>query len=134
MHSGTNDIFAVPALTLILLCAACNQGRISRLLSSKPLFYLGAISYSIYLGHWFVLVIVKQCWWTVFHRRFEDAFSSAGGAIACLVCLGAAIGLASLTYAFVEAPCRRRLKESSFAAKYIFDSPRSREAATAVSS
>jgi peptidoglycan/LPS O-acetylase OafA/YrhL len=48
---------AVPAFAVIVLTTAQDRGWIARCLSTKPIVFLGEISYSIYLVHWIVLQI-----------------------------------------------------------------------------
>ncbi len=67
-----------------------------RLLGSRPLRYLGDLSYSLYLWHWPVLVF-----YLVARDRAEVGL--AGGA----VIIGLSVVLAALTYHFVEEPVRR---------------------------
>lgn len=73
-------------------------GPVAAFLCSPPLRYLGRISYSLYLWHWPVLVLLR---WT---------FGATGGfAIAGLLTVFA---LASASYHFIETPPRLFLKHS----------------------
>ncbi len=66
-----------------------------RLLSSRPLAYLGNLSYSLYLWHWPVLVF-----YLVARGRVE--VGPAGGAVV----VGTALVLSAATYHLVEKPVR----------------------------
>ena len=73
---------------VFLVAAAVGKTEIARALSVRPLVWLGALSYSLYLWHYPVL-------W-VFHAQNR------------LVALGVSFLLAWLSYRFVEQPFRRR--------------------------
>ena len=69
----------------------------SRLLGTTPLVYVGKISYSLYLWHWPVFVLLR-------HYQSDPELSSvsaAGGITASFV-------LAAVSYHWVENPARRR--------------------------
>src|SRR3569832_689695 len=83
-------------LVVLLLCAWPMPRR--RVLIAVPL-YLGKISYGIYLWHLPVLFYLGD------HTRLEPA-----GALA--VAIAATVGLAALTWHFVEAPMLRRWGKS----------------------
>jgi peptidoglycan/LPS O-acetylase OafA/YrhL len=76
-----------------------DAGRAAGLLGCRPMRYVGRISYSLYLWHWPVLVLLR---WTF-------------GATGLWAVAGVAVtfGLAHLSYRFVETPPRRYLKGSS---------------------
>lgn len=69
---------------------------VGRLLSSGPLVFIGLISYSLYLWHWPVLVFFK--YWVPDKLAMELR-------IALLL---ASVGLAALSWKFVETPFRKR--------------------------
>jgi hypothetical protein len=90
---------ALPCLgTVALIAAGTMDARnpVSKLLASQPLVLLGKLSYSWYLWHWPALVLVNA---TV----ANGARSSAGFAAAI-----GTLGLAYVTYRFVEDPIRAR--------------------------
>ena len=45
------DLFSVLPFSALILCLACNNGHAARLLSTKIPYFLGVVSYSIYLIH-----------------------------------------------------------------------------------
>lgn len=59
----------------------------------RPLRHLGAISFSLYLWHWVVFVIARE--------------ALGPGIVAGIVALGLSLGLAELSYRFVEEPFRK---------------------------
>jgi peptidoglycan/LPS O-acetylase OafA/YrhL len=90
----TGGLFAhsLAAALLIGLCAQAPRVTVSRALAWRPLRWLGLISYSLYLWHWPVFVLLDpQRGWT----RTVAAY-------------GASIGLAALSKYLVEDPIRFR--------------------------
>ena len=45
------DLLAIAAVPVIIATLACNRSRIDRLMSHAVLFFLGEISFSVYLLH-----------------------------------------------------------------------------------
>lgn len=93
---GWQAAVPVVATTLLLHLGTEGQTRVHRLLSSRLMVSVGLISYSLYLWHWPLLVFVN-------YRRAMDELPIAGA----IGLLGIAIGLAWLSYRWVERPFRR---------------------------
>ena len=52
---GLNDFLLLPAsFALLIFALAVDRSPLSRLLACKPLLWLGEISYSLYMVHYFV--------------------------------------------------------------------------------
>lgn len=82
-----------------IAAGAGRPGGAERLLRLRPLQWIGAISYSLYLVHWPILVLA------------EERASTSGGSLPFGVSLGLAITavpIAWLVYRFVETPFRFR--------------------------
>ncbi len=92
----SRGLLPVSALvSLILIVGALVPGPVQLLATSRPLRWLGAISYGLYLVHWPVFVAL----------RHADATPGVGAyAVATLV----ALGLAALSARVVELPVRRQ--------------------------
>jgi peptidoglycan/LPS O-acetylase OafA/YrhL len=80
----------------LLLWAGQQDNAVSRLLSLKPIVFLGLISYSLYLWHWPVRVFAQT--WLVTLSPWQ----SAG-------CAALTLLLAVLSWRFVEQPFRRKV-------------------------
>ncbi|WP_181781243.1 acyltransferase family protein [Pseudonocardia pini] len=94
---GIAALWPTGAAALVLVAGATGSGLgVDRLLSSRPLRYLGDISYALYLWHWPVLVL-----YLVLLDR--AAVGLRGGA----VIIGISVVLAVLTHHLVEEPIRR---------------------------
>jgi peptidoglycan/LPS O-acetylase OafA/YrhL len=87
---------AVAALTATAVAAVARRGsRLGSVLDQPPMRWLAARSYAIYLWHWPIAVVT---------RPGVDVHWP--GAVVLLVRVGATVGLADLTYRFVELPIR----------------------------
>ncbi|HEY7595911.1 MAG TPA: acyltransferase family protein [Actinophytocola sp.] len=88
-----------PTVAAALVIAAGATGSAfgaDRFLSSRPLVYLGNLSFALYLWHWPILLLYLVA-------RDRPAVGPLGGAFV----IGASLLLAVLTYHFVEEPVRR---------------------------
>lgn len=95
---------SLPVLGTLLLLAVGGQSSttyISSFLASRPLVYLGKISYPLYLWHWPVLVVMRS------RRLYEESiWLDLLGLLLSLI-------LAILTFEIVEKQSWRRLKKLS---------------------
>jgi peptidoglycan/LPS O-acetylase OafA/YrhL len=93
---GLNALWPCLGTALLLISGAENgrQGIVNRVLASRPLVWLGLLSYSIYLWHWPPIAYLS-------YRG-----QALEGATRWAVVL-APIGAAALTYVLVERPFRR---------------------------
>lgn len=96
---------------LLIYSAQTSQTMVSKLLSLKPVVAIGLISYSLYLWHWPTIVFYK-------HIANVEQVSL----IASLVIIALSMGLARLSYRYVEVPTRG-LKSVSFAPYRFIPSP-----------
>lgn len=97
-----SDAISVPlAFSLLILSIAFASARGRTILDAAPLVYLGDISYSTYLAHFFLLVLAKGFLTTA--RPMP---------LALLLAYFASVAVASvLLYRFVEVPAQRLLLE-----------------------
>ena len=75
----------------------------------KPVVWLGEISYSIYLVHFPVLLVLRHGIEHVSGMRLTE--SQAMRPIVFLISVGLVIGAAALLYYLVEYPTRNRLRD-----------------------
>ena len=85
----------IPTLGTAALIVAGPRAVSGRLLSTRPLRWFGRISYSLYLWHWPILVLAPV------------ALGAALTLPQVLACVLAAVGLAALSWRFIEEPFRR---------------------------
>lgn len=105
------DWVTLPAFSLLILSlASTTNGLISKILNSRPLLYLGTISYSIYMVHWCLIQFLETFWLYKFQMPFGSNFDRES----CLLALGLftpiSLMAAAFTYHFVEVPMRKLLK------------------------
>ena len=113
---GANALF--PCLgAAALIYSGATKGTICRGLATRPLVFVGLISYSLYLWHWPI---------HVYSTYVSSAVSSWAWRLA-LIALS--FGLAILSWRFVEQPFRRR---GTFSRRAIFRYGASATAATLV--
>lgn len=87
---------ALPVLgTAALIHSGVGDSIVRRVLSWRPIVYVGLVSYSLYLWHWPLLV----------YARYLNGFEHLGGWRWTL--LVSSLGLSALSLRFVETPFRR---------------------------
>lgn len=84
----------LPCIGVGLLIVA-RQGPVSQLLASRPLVWIGTISYSLYLWHWPILAFIRY-----YTGQYEISF------IGVLAFLLVSFLLAWLSYRYIETPAR----------------------------
>jgi peptidoglycan/LPS O-acetylase OafA/YrhL len=107
--TGISDFLTVIVFAVLLVAAVSNEGRVTGIVNAKPLLWLGALSYSLYLAHGFVQFGAT--------RLLAAAGVSDRGSLThlySLLLIAAMVltsfGIASLTYVTVERIARRRLR------------------------
>ena len=89
----TRGVVAATTTVVLLIRLEAATGGAKRLLSLRPIVYLGRISYGTYLWHWIVILVMAAK---------VDVSAQATAIFAALV----ATGLASLSYQLLEMPVR----------------------------
>ncbi|MHC5758415.1 acyltransferase family protein [Nostoc sp.] len=111
-----HDWLVLPAFCLLTLALSVNNNSvISKFLSSQVILYLGTISYSIYMVHWFLQELLKIFWLYEFHNAFGKEFTEYETLTSLGLFLMIVLLTASLIYRFVEVPARNYLKSTIFA-------------------
>jgi peptidoglycan/LPS O-acetylase OafA/YrhL len=95
MFYGGFVLFAVAAAGLVSDLRQLERGAVARLLSLRPLRWIGRISYGLYLWHWPVIVELDQ------QRTGLSGFALA------VLRLGVMFTLATLSFYLLEMPLRR---------------------------
>jgi peptidoglycan/LPS O-acetylase OafA/YrhL len=95
-----------PLMAVLIFCCARYQNGIARFVSSKWIVLGGEASYSIYLLH---LLVINAF-------RYEAATITSwtvaiGSLLQLTITLGAIVGLSLVSYALIENPCRRWLRD-----------------------
>ena len=110
LHVGAPDLAIIPLFPLLILAAVRNTGRFSPLLNSPPLMWLGDISYSLYLLHWFVLFVTTEIGRRLPGLDFAKLpLAPSLALIAALIAVS--LVLATLSFRFIEVTGRRWLRQ-----------------------
>ena len=105
LATASNDAYAIPCFALLVWVTWSDRGVIANPLSSRPLQFLGKISYSVYLNHYCLIQILFFFWSRLASNLiiFEPWQSRL-----LWICLLIAVVLAVLSFTFrwVEQPMR----------------------------
>ena len=93
---GAAALLPTIGTALVIHAGAGGDAFINRMLSVRPMVFIGLISYSLYLWHWPIVVFAKQ----VLINEWTDLEAS--------VILAVIILLSTLSWRFVETPFRNR--------------------------
>lgn len=89
-------LFPCLGTALIIYASTYRTTLVARLLSNKPIVFIGLISYSLYLWHWVLLTINH-----VIHTSEPVGISSV------IITLIISFGVAYLSYKYIETPLRK---------------------------
>lgn len=99
--------FLAPVVFMVLVIAhAEDRGPLSRLMSTRPMQWLGQLSYSIYLSHLFVAAYVVPRLSQRIDLLMPNAVATREVLVA-VIYLGIVLGLSSLTWRYIEQPGQR---------------------------
>jgi len=102
-----DDVAIIPAFVLLVASCWPDRGPLPWLLAHRPVQWLGRISYSIYLTHACLAVMMRLPWgWLSRHLQLAPEVDRAAWWI---VYPGAVLLLSHFTYRWIEEPARRRL-------------------------
>jgi len=104
---GLQDFALVALLALTILGAALSSGHARRILGSRALVWLGEISYSVYMVHFPVLIVIRRLW----ERLGFAEWQPAGKIFAFLATVVLVVALAAMLFYVVERPARTRLRD-----------------------
>jgi peptidoglycan/LPS O-acetylase OafA/YrhL len=102
-YSGAMNYPGVAALlpcvgAALILLSGHQDGPVNRILSARPIVFLGLISYSLYLWHWPIIVFVR------YYFGRDPSLSEA------LLIISASLVISALSWRWIEQPFRRRQK------------------------
>ena len=104
-------ILLIPFFGLLIVSCRDDKGWISQILGLPTLLWLGRISYSLYITHYIFIRIFDAPW----HHLFPEisGFGEAWNLVVVVVEAFMIIGLAYLTYTFVEMPGRNWIQKAA---------------------
>jgi peptidoglycan/LPS O-acetylase OafA/YrhL len=107
---GALSVLAPFVFAAVVLVFAFEAGAASRLLACRPLVWIGTVSYSIYMVHYFVAArmvdVVAAAQSLGVPLRGYLGVERWAGDLAMLLYLAAVIALGGLSYRLIEAPSR----------------------------
>lgn len=101
VHNG----LLAPLFVILILLMAVNSGYITRVLNHPWLIFLGEISYGIYILQ---IPVMLSC------QENLEQYSDAKEAFSFYVPVLILIGVSALSYVWIEAPLRSRIKQLRF--------------------
>ncbi|WP_427161993.1 acyltransferase family protein [Aliinostoc sp. HNIBRCY26] len=117
---SVHDWLVLPGFSLLILYLSNNRnGLISKILSLPLMVYLGAISYSIYMTHWFIQELFRTFWNHKFHVYLGTNLNEYESWMCLCLFILVVLATASITYSFVEIPMRKYLKEKLLNKQYL---------------
>jgi len=113
---GKAQFFVAPVAFIFVLGFAFDMGGVSRLMGTRPLRYLGRISYSIYMVHILVSLFFSIAAEMVFPKLFGTSWNSVqiNGDMLLIPYLLIVIALSHFTYKYVEMPGRKAILAYDF--------------------
>ena len=105
---GANALYPTLGAALIIYSGTTGGTFVARVLSTRPIVFIGLISYSLYLWHWVILVFLKY-----YLVRQLASWEIAAEIALCLV-------VASLSWKFIEAPFRGRRGRLGISRRWVF--------------
>jgi peptidoglycan/LPS O-acetylase OafA/YrhL len=103
-----SHLITIAIFTLLILSAAYNRN--DSFLSNKFLIFLGTISYSIYMTHWFIQVLLQKSSKLIVGYDLFDNISLSMSPVVLLVCILLVIVTSIITYHTIENPFRKRIR------------------------
>jgi peptidoglycan/LPS O-acetylase OafA/YrhL len=115
LHShSVSDFIVFPVLALLIasVAAAPSGGLMSKMLNSAPLRWVGAVSYSIYMTHWIILLMIGRL--LALTRKNGDLGDSNWlGLMSILLAVSLVLAVSQFTYKWIERPCQKGFRELS---------------------
>lgn len=99
----------LPIFALVIAACATNRGRLARLLSARPLIWLGERSYAVYMSHALVEFLIPVSVLAGFGVG-PPSLGVAPSLFVLLVALLSVLGLSHLLYLWIERPSREALR------------------------
>lgn len=116
---GKAQFFIAPVAFIFVLGFSFDMGGISRLMGTRPLRYLGRISYSVYMVHILFALFFSIGAEKILPKLFGPEWNASqiAGDLLLVLYLGLVLFSAHLSYKYIEMPGRRAIMAYDFSAK-----------------
>lgn len=105
IHYHVSDWLIVMLFSWLVCATSVRDGTITRLIAWRPLYYLGMISYSLYLDQ----ALLQRAWQFVWYKYASHVVNAPASAMIMVALVGMTVAFADLTYRYVEVPARRNI-------------------------
>lgn len=109
LHFEGLDVIAVMFMVLTVASVSDRETAVTRVLSHPWLFYLGTISYSLYMVHWLVFSVVDKAGRIALGIEVRHYESFLGNASVGLICTALVLLVSVASFHWVEEPMRKWL-------------------------
>jgi len=108
LHLGLPDIIFIPGFCILVLLVTCNRGKISFAINNKSLNFLGDISYSVYMIHFLLIIVLNKLIFKLGYRfNYNESLPFLKGAALCATYVIILLVLSAISYRFLEKPFRK---------------------------
>jgi len=104
-----NDLLILPLLGLLILVASYNGGFFYRMMNRPLPQYLGKISYSIYLVHTIILMVINGSVKLFLHKQIADLSAIANIGLLAFY-LAATLSISGISYVLIEVKLQGYIK------------------------
>jgi peptidoglycan/LPS O-acetylase OafA/YrhL len=116
LSAGWDDIWVVPLFWMLVVTTAVNRSRVARALDLQPLYWLGTVSYSVYLTH----TLILRGWQLAYQKLFAGVPLSWPLSVSLLAAVtGIVLMVSAATYHWIEVPGRRLISPESWRRRAI---------------
>ena len=109
LHFEGMDVLSVMLMVLVISSVSERETRVTRFLSHPWLFYLGTISYSIYMVHWLIFALVDKSARLFLGIEVREFVTWGGNVSVGLLCLLLVFLASVICFHVIEEPFRKRI-------------------------
>lgn len=112
LHRRAADLAIVLLFAVLVLSLVGNRGVVAAALNARPLVWLGEISYSLYLLHGLVQYVTTRVLVQGFDVSDRGKLAASTSFLLTAGMVTVTVGLATMTYRYVEVPGRRFVRQA----------------------
>lgn len=111
LHFSVSEVWAIASFCLLILSTSLNRGVPNKILNTRPLIFLGNISYSVYILHGLLCLIWS--WWIDLDYLITNPYGIPGKfdqLIWLLTFFFTLLMLSYLSHRYIEIPSKKTLR------------------------